>query len=142
MMTTEGPMKRSDLSDLTRTRMEALGLSFRALADACIDPKHPEDGPLWKRGTLENLVKGRGIKAPTDAQLRALQAGLDCPLLAIQRAAAAQFFGLVSERWTDSEDVRLLLARIDELDEAGVAELDELAQIVLKRRARQSDGQG
>ncbi|MFF9894908.1 hypothetical protein [Streptomyces longispororuber] len=142
MMTTEGFTMRTDLSDLVRDRMEELGLSYRTLADACVDPKHPENGPLWKRSTLENLAKGRGVKAPTDAQLRALHAGLDYPLLAIQRAAAAQFFGLVSERWTGSEDVRLLLARIDELDEAGVAELDELAQIVLKRRARQSNGQG
>lgn len=142
MMTTEGAMRRTHLSDLTRNRMEELGASIRALADACIDPKHPEDGPLWKRGTLENLSKGRTIKAPSEAQLRALAAGLQLPPLAVQQAAAAQFFGMVSERWTENEDVRLLLARIDELDQEGVAELDELAKIVLKRRARQSDGQG
>lgn len=141
MMTTENPTP-SHLSDLTRKRMEELGIGYRALADACIDPQHPENGSLWKRGTVENLAKSRGVKAPNDAQLRALAAGLRLPVLAVQQAAAAQFFGMVSERWSQSEDVRVLLARIDELDEEGVAELDELAQIVLKRRSRRSDGQG
>jgi len=138
MMTAEQTAERTDLSDLVRDRMEEVGLSFRTLADACIDPEDRDAGPLYKRGTIENLTKARSVKAPTEGQLRALSVALSLPLLAVQQAAAAQFFGMVSERWTDRRDARVLVARIDELDEEGVAELDELAQIVLRRRGRQS----
>lgn len=140
-MTAEEMMERTDLSDLVRTRMLENGQSIRELADACIDPKHPEDGPLWKRGTLDNLTKGRVIKAPTEAQLRALHAGTGLPLLAVKRAAAAQFLGMV-EHWNENQDTRVLIARIEELDKEAVAEVDELVEIVLRRRAPKSSGQG
>lgn len=140
-MTAEETMDRTDLSDLVRTRMEENGQSFRTLADACIDPQDPDAGPQWKRTTLDTLTKGRIIKAPTEAQLRALAEGLNLPLLAIRRAAAAQFMGLV-EHWNDDHDTRILIARIEELDKEGIAELSEIADIVLRRRARQSSGQG
>lgn len=134
-MTAEEPMRRTDLGDLVRTRMEELGLGLRKLAAACVDPGHPEDGPLWTRGTLDNLVQGRVIKAPTEAQLYALAAGLDLPETAVKRAAGAQFLGL-TEHWNEDHDTRVLIARIEELDKDGIKELDELAQIVLRRRAR------
>ena len=140
-MTAEETMERTDLSDLVRTRMEENGQGVRTLADACIDPDHPEDGPLWKRGTIENLLKGRVVRSPTEPQLRALAAGLNLPLLAVQRAAGAQFLGM-TEHWNEDHDTRILIARIEELDKEGVKELDELAQIVFRRRARQSSGQG
>lgn len=141
MMTADETMERTDLSDLVRTRMTETGHSLRSLAAACVDPQNPHDGPLWTRGTIENLTKGRVIKAPTEAQLRALQAGLDLPLSVLQRAAAAQFFGM-TEHWNEDHDTRVLIARIEELDKEGVEELGELAQIVFRRRARQSSGQG
>ncbi|MCX5522271.1 XRE family transcriptional regulator [Streptomyces bobili] len=139
-MTAEETMRRTDLGDLVRTRMEQLGFGLRTLAAACIDPDDPEAGPLWTRGTLENLTKGRVIKAPTPEQLHALAAGLELPRTAVKRAAAAQFLGLV-EHWNENHDTRVLIARIEELDKEGIAELDEIAQIVLRRRARQSSGQ-
>lgn len=139
-MTVEETMERTHLSDLVRTRMEENGQGVRTLADACIDPDHPEDGPLWKRGTIENLTKGRVVRSPTEAQLRALAAGLRLPPLAVKRAAAAQFLGM-TEHWNEDHDTRILIARIEELDKEGVEELDELAQIVFRRRARQSFGQ-
>lgn len=139
-MTAEETMERTHLSDLVRTRMEENGQSLRTLADACIDPDHPEDGPLWKRGTVENLTKGRMVRSPTEAQLRALAAGLDLPFLAIQRAAGAQFLGM-TEHWNEDHDTRVLIARIEELDKESVKEVGELAQIVFRRRARQSSGQ-
>lgn len=139
-MTAEETMERTDLSDLVRTRMEENRQSLRTLADACIDPNHPDDGPLWKRSTIENLTKGRIGRSPTEAQLRALAAGLDLPLLAVQRAAGAQFLGM-TERWNDDHDTRILIARIEELDKEEVKELGELAQIVFRRRARKSSGQ-
>jgi hypothetical protein len=141
-MTAEETMARTDLSDLVRTRMLENGQSLRDLADACIDPQRPEDGPLWKRGTIDNLIKGRVIKAPTEAQLRALHVGTGLPLLAVQRAARAQFFGDVAERWNDDHDTRVLIARIEELDKEDIEAVSELVDIVLRRRARQSSGQG
>jgi hypothetical protein len=140
-MTAEETMRRTDLGDLVRNRMEELGLGLRTLAAACIDPEDPDSGPLWTRGTIENLAKGRVIKAPTEPQLRALAAGLELPEMAVKRAAAAQFFGM-TEHWNNDHDTRVLIARIEELDKEGVEELDELAQIVFRRRARQGSGQG
>jgi hypothetical protein len=140
-MTAEEMMERTDLSDLVRERMMENGQSIRDLADATIDPLHPEDGPLWKRSTLDNLTKGRVIKAPTEAQLRALHAGASLPLLAVQRAAAAQFLGM-TERWNAGHDARVLIARIEELDKDTLEEVDELVEIVLRRRAPKSSGQG
>jgi hypothetical protein len=142
-MTAEEPMERTELSDLVRTRMEENGQSVRALADACIDLEHPDAGPLWKRGTIDSLSKGRRIKAPSEAQLRALAEGLDLPHQAVVRAAAAQFLGMtMTEHWNSDHDTRILIARIEELDKEGVEELSELAQIVFRRRDRQSSGQG
>lgn len=139
-MTAEEPMRRTDLGDLVRTRMEQLGFGLRTLAAACVDRGRPEEGPLWSKGTLDNLVQGRVIKAPTEQQIVALAAALELPEMAVKRAAAAQFFGM-TERWNDDHDTRVLVARIEELDKDGIEELDELAQIVLRRRARQSSGQ-
>ena len=141
MAAAEETMERTDLSDLVRTRMEENGQSFRSLAAACIDPKNPDSGPAWTRGTIENLTKGRVIKAPTEAQLRALADALKLPETAVQRAAAAQFFGM-TEHWNYDQDTRVLIARIEELDKQGIEELDELAQIVFRRRSQQSPGQG
>jgi hypothetical protein len=121
--------------------MEETGQSLRTLADACIDPENRDAGPLWKRSTIDNLSKARPIKPPSEAQLRALAYGLGLPYLAVQRAAAAQFFGM-TEQWNDDHDTRVLIARIEELDKEGVEELSELAQIVFRRRDRQSSGQG
>ncbi|MDR3082504.1 MAG: helix-turn-helix domain-containing protein [Streptomyces sp.] len=136
----EGPPGRADLSELVRNRMDELGLSFRAVADASANPDHPDEGPAWKRGTLENLVKGRTVKAPSETQLQALADALRVPLLAVQRAASAQFFGYVAERWSDDHQTRVFVARVDELDGDELAELDELAQIILRRRGRRSEG--
>src|SRR5690348_15427013 len=136
-MTAGETMRRTDLGDLVRARMEELGLGLRTLAAASVDPEHPEDGPLWTRGTLENLTKGRVIKAPTEPQLLALAAALDLPEMIVKRAAGAQFLG-ITERWNDRRDTRILIARIEELDKEGVEELDELAQIVFRRQTRRS----
>lgn len=140
-MATEEPVDRTDLSDLVRTRMDENGQSLRALADACIDPEDPDAGPLWKRGTLDNLIQGRRIKTPTPAQVRALADALRLPRLAVQRAARAQFFSDVSEQWNDDHDTRVLIARIEELDKEDIAAVSEIVDIVLRRRARQSSGQ-
>lgn len=140
-MNAEETMRRTDLADLVRTRMDELGLGLRTLASACVDPKHPDNGPLWTRGTLENLAKGRVIKAPSEEQLRALAAGLRLPEQAVKRAGGAQFMG-ITEHWSGDHRTRVLIARLEELDEEGIEEVDELAQIVFRRRARRGSGQG
>jgi len=140
-MTAEETMERTQLSDLVRTRMEENGQGLRTLADACIDPDHPEDGPLWKRGTIENLTKGRVVRSPTEAQLRALAAGLDLPFLAVQRASAAQFLGM-TEQWNEDHNTRVFIARIEELEPEEVEEVSELTEGWFRRRARRSSGQG
>lgn len=140
-MTDDETMERTDLADLVRTRMQENGQGLRALAAACIDPLDRAAGPLWTRGTLENLAKGRKIKPPTAAQLRALAAGLDLPELAVKQAATAQFFEM-TEHWNDDRDTRILIARIKELDEEGVKELSELAELVFRRREREALARG
>lgn len=107
-MTAEGTADRTDLTDLVRTRMEELGYSIRSLADACVDPEDPGAGPFWRRGTLDNLIKGVPIKAPSLPQLRALAAGLRLPLGRVQEAAGAQFFG-IDTVWSDDEQLRALV---------------------------------
>lgn len=139
-MTAEEMMERTHLSDLVRTSMEKNGQSYRALAAASIDPEDPDAGLQWRRGTVESLAKGRRIKAPTEAQLRALATALDIPHQTVVRAAAAQWLGM-TEHWNEDHDTRVLIARIEELDKEGVKEVDELAQFVFRRRARQSFGQ-
>jgi hypothetical protein len=125
---------RTDLSDLLRNRMAELGLSIRKAADATLDPRQPNEPPQYKRGTLENLLKAAGTKAPNDAQCRALAHAFQLPELAVQRAAAAQFQGLVSERWDRSDKARVLVAKIDEMTDEDLEELDQLAEIVWRRR--------
>lgn len=115
MMAGEETAGRTDLSDLVRDRKEELGKSYRELADACVDPEDPEAGPLWKRGTLENLAKAVGIKAPTLPQLRALKAGLDLPLGLIQEAAGSQFLG-IDTVWSKDGQVRTLVHEFREMD--------------------------
>jgi hypothetical protein len=135
--TAEGT-KRTDLSDLVRDRMKQMGKGVRTIADATIDPENPGAGPQYKRGTLDNLINNRGVKPPTEAQLHGLEAALNVPLVALQRAASAQYFGLVSERWNGRARQRLFVARIEEFDDQQLDELDELAEIVLRRGDRQA----
>lgn len=133
---------RTDLSDLLRDRMAELGLSFRTAADLTIDPHHPDDGPLYKRGTLENLIKNRVQSAPSEAQCRALAAAFQLPLVAVQRAVAAQYQGYIAERWNKSERARILVARIDEMDDAHLERLARLADVVLDDQRTAGSGQG
>ncbi|MFD6415945.1 XRE family transcriptional regulator [Streptomyces sp. NPDC060194] len=135
-MTADERTDRTDLSDLVRDRLRQLDMSIRTLAERCVDPDDPERGPVYGRGTVENLVKGRMAKAPGEAELRALAAALDLPMIALQRAAAAQYLGLISERWTGNRSARALVARIDELDDAEVAEVDQLVEIYVRGRGR------
>lgn len=108
VMTGEGSTGRTDLSDLLRNRKEELGKSYRELAAACVDPDDPQGGSLWTRGTLENLLKGAGVKPPTLPHLRALHAGFQLPLGQIQEAAGSQFFGIDSV-WSEDQTVRALV---------------------------------
>jgi hypothetical protein len=145
MMTAEETAEgtaRTDLSDLLRDRMVELGLSLRTAADATVDPWHPEDGPLYKRSTLENLLKNQVSRAPSEAQCRALKHAFQLPLLAVQRALAAQYQGYIAERWNRSAKARILVAHIDEMDDADLEELSQLADIVLRRRRQSGSGQG
>ncbi|MCF2130182.1 XRE family transcriptional regulator [Strepomyces sp. STD 3.1] len=123
--------ERTDLSDLLNNRMAELGLSYRTAADATVDPRHPEAGPLYKRGTLENLLKNRVASAPSEAQCRALHAAFRVPLVAVQRAVAAQYQGYVAEHWDRSEKARVLIARIDEMGDGDIDRLNRLVDVVL-----------
>ncbi|MEV5368944.1 MULTISPECIES: hypothetical protein [Streptomyces] len=139
---TEGT-DRTDLSDLLRDRMAELGLSIRTAADATIDPRAPEAGPLYKRGTLENLLKNAVSRAPSEQQCRALASAFRLPLTAVQRAVAAQYQGYIAERWNRSERARILVARIDEMDDEELARLEKLADVVLEDSpSRPTSGQG
>lgn len=105
---------RTDLTDLVCQRKEELGISFRTLAEACVDPEDPESGPLWKRTTLDALSKGQRIKAPDFPELRALAAGLQVPLSRVQEAAGAQFLG-IDTVWSADGQVRALVEGFREM---------------------------
>ncbi|MEU0002084.1 XRE family transcriptional regulator [Streptomyces microflavus] len=106
------PDPRWDLADLIRRRMDELGLSFRKLAEAAVDPAGEGAGALWTRGTLENLTKREPVKAPSAPQLRALAVGLQLPLRSVQDAAAAQWFGVETVYDDDVDpETRLLVRR-------------------------------
>jgi transcriptional regulator with XRE-family HTH domain len=129
--------ERTDFSDLVRDRRAELGISLRELEKRAVDPA---SGVQCKFGWLSKVENRKPVDAPSEQQLNALATGLDLPVLALQRAAAAQFLGLVVEHWSENRDMRILITRLEELGPDGIAELDEIAQIVLRRR-RQSDGQ-
>ncbi|MEV1020668.1 XRE family transcriptional regulator [Streptomyces sp. NPDC050264] len=128
-----GAERRTDLSDLLRNRSQELKMSLRDVADATA-----AYGPdaTYKRSTFINLVNAvPHVKAPTEAQLRALADILRYPTVALQRAAAAQFLGYVAERWIErGERARVFIAEIDELSDEELEEYEGLAQIVMRRR--------
>ncbi|MEU2764301.1 XRE family transcriptional regulator [Streptomyces sp. NPDC007094] len=110
------PDPRWDLADLVNQRKGEVGLSFRKIAEAAVDPVDPSGGSLWTRGTLENLAKREPVKAPSAPMLRALAAGLQVPLRLVQEAAAAQWFG-VETVYDDEADpeTRLLVRRYQQM---------------------------
>lgn len=118
---------RSQLADLVRSRIRELELSSRALADAC--------GPLWSRGTLDNLLAGREIKPPTLPRLAALANGLQLPLGPVQEAAGAQFLG-IDTIWSQDGEVRTLVIgylEMDPEDQRRVAEIVESRRRIQKK---------
>jgi hypothetical protein len=119
IMAAEESRERTDLSDLVASRMKELELSYRRLEELCIDPEaeaaDPAVEPLWKRGTLENLVKGRRIKTPDLPQLRALAAGLQIELDQVRAATGAQFLG-IDTVWSEDGRVRALVSGFREMD--------------------------
>ncbi|NXY93478.1 XRE family transcriptional regulator [Streptomyces sp. BR123] len=115
---------RTDLADLAQARMAELALSYRSLAASCVDPEEPQGGPLWTRGTLQNLINGK-IKAPGPAELRALAAGLDLPLRVVQDAAAAQYFDLDPVYGADQK-VRAVVRHLADLSAEDLAKVEQL----------------
>lgn len=105
---------RTDLADLVRRRREELQLPYRKFEQAAVDPEDPEAGPVWRRGTLQNLADGLPVKAPGAPQLRALAAALRLPLRAVQDAAAAQFFDM-DILYDEDEEARLMAHRYREM---------------------------
>lgn len=142
-MADDETMERTDLSDLVRARMKENGQGLRALAAACIDPKNADAGPQWTRSTLDNLIHERKIKLPDSAKVRALAAGLLLPERVVKEAVDAQFSGTtMTERWNDNRDIRVLIARMEGLDEDGVQEILDLAEVVLRRHERKALARG
>lgn len=128
-MTAEQETGRFDLSDLVRDRMAELGLSYRRLEELCIDPEArtaPAE-PLWKRGTLENLVKRRRVQPPDFPRLRALHAGLNVPLAQVQAAAGSQFLG-IDTVWSPDGKIRALIPGYAEMDAEDQAKVQALME--------------
>ncbi|MFM9675749.1 XRE family transcriptional regulator [Streptomyces brasiliscabiei] len=116
-MAPDTPQERTDLADLVAERIADLGLSYRRLADLCVDPEASaeEDARPWARSTLENLIKGRRITAPTLPMLRALAVGLRLHLGQVQEAAGSQFLGIDSV-WSGDGRARALVIGFGEMD--------------------------
>lgn len=113
---TEEAYKSLALSHLVRDRMSELNLSLRKVEALCAPGDGPPADSLWKRGTLDNLIKGRPrITAPDVDRLQVLAAALQLPLRAVQEAAGKQFHD-VDTIWAKDGRVRALVAGFDELD--------------------------
>ena len=128
-MAPDTPQERTDLGDLVAMRIADLGLSYRRLADLCVDPDagSEDDARPWARSTLENLIKGRRITAPTLPMLRALAVGLEVDLGAVQEAAGAQFLGIDSV-WSQDGRARALVKGFREMDPEDQAKVLALFQ--------------
>ncbi|MET7480968.1 hypothetical protein ABZT17_42500 [Streptomyces sp. NPDC005648] len=127
--------RRMDLSDLVRRRKEELGLSFRALAAACVDPQQKELGPLWGRTTLDTLSQGGKVKPPLLHEIRALAHGLQLPLGLVQEAVGSQFHG-IDTVWSEEGDVRALVEGYREMSPEDQAEVRAFIE------ARRTAGRG
>ncbi|MFJ2515642.1 XRE family transcriptional regulator [Streptomyces griseoviridis] len=114
-MTAHDGGPRKDLSDLVRRRRLELGLSWRSLSAACVDPEQVERGSLWGRTTLDTLSRGGHIKTPKLPELRALAAGLQLTLGEVQEANGSQFYG-VDTVWSADGEVRALVEGYREMD--------------------------
>lgn len=121
--------QRSELADLVRRRRAELGISLRTLAERAIDPEPPPGEPAEqvKYGWISKLENGKPTDAPSEAQLRALGAGLELPARALQQAAAAQYLGL-AEVWSGDQNARVLVARIEEMSPEDLAQLAAIAE--------------
>ncbi|MEW1719812.1 XRE family transcriptional regulator [Streptomyces sp. NPDC093109] len=106
---------RTDLSRLVRERRAELRLSLRELADLCIDPDAPDEGPKWNFQVIRRLEKELPIIPPQAPELRALMAGLQLPLHEVQAAAGSQFMG-IDTIW-HSDRARLLLRNYEAVSE-------------------------
>lgn len=126
---------RSDLSDVVRRRLDELGFGTRTLAAACIDPEDPSAGPLWTRGTLDNLRAGVRIKAPEYGELRALAAGLRLPVGLLQEAAGSQYFGIDTVWSADGKVRALVIGFMDMAPE----EQDKVLALMEARRSTSAD---
>lgn len=117
-MTAEAEQAGGPLSDLLRARMEELGLTFRALAERCVDPEPEGEGergrPLWSRSTLALLAQGKPIKVPTFTKIRALAAGLELDSDVVREAAGKQFLQ-VDTLWTGDRTARAFVRNFEGL---------------------------
>lgn len=127
---------RDDLSYILNKRLVELGIGTRTLAARCIDPENPSGGPLWTRGTLDNLRAGVRIKAPEIPELRALAAGLGIEEVGLlQEAAGSQYFG-IDTVWSRDGKVRALVLGFAEMDPE---EQDKVLARMAERRALPAD---
>lgn len=128
-----GVPRRTDLTDLLDSRMGELGLSYRTLEARTADPedRSEQPKPQWARGTLENLRKGRKIKAPKPEQVRGLAAGLQLPVRLVEDATRAQFFDVDAVRAGGGElddETLLLVRRYQEMSPEDQRKLQRIAE--------------
>ncbi|GGY00083.1 XRE family transcriptional regulator [Streptomyces fructofermentans] len=123
---------RTDLADLVRERRRELGsvdrpLSLRALAARCIDPEHPEAGPVVDHNWIDRLEKGTLRDIPDLTKLQGLRAGLDVPWPRVQAAAGSQFFA-IDPVWSEDRKTRALVPGYREMSPEDQAKADDLTQ--------------
>lgn len=128
--------QRTDFADLVRRRRAELGISLRELEARAVDP---ESGEQAKFGWISKLEQGKPVTPPSEGLLKALAIGLALPLQTLQEAAAAQFFGLVTEVWSKDHTTRVLVARIGEMNDGARRQFANIAETFARDRA-QSDG--
>lgn len=117
--------QRTDFTDLVRTRRAELDISLRELERRAVDP---ETGDYVRYGWISKVERGQSTDTPNSMQIRALAAGLNLPVRAIQEAVAAQFLDVVSEVWAKDRTARVLVARIEEMDPGEVEKIAALAE--------------
>lgn len=116
----------SELLDLVMTRRQKLGLSYKGLATASVDPA---SGEKPSTGWLHRLETSEPVTPPSLGLLSALSIGLQLPLARLQDAAAAQFFGLQTS-WERSGEASAVLADLAKLPEGQRRAVIELVRVI------------
>lgn len=129
-----GSERRDQLSRLVQEAQTA-GDSYQDLADRAVDPV---TGATVSKPYLHKLARGQVATAPGPAQLRAIAAALRRPAALVQRAAAEQFLGWVSDELQGyDDDMRVIVTYAEAMPPAERRQLRATVEAWERARAEE-----